>query len=461
MATTPEPPQITERNAKLAAKASFIGSMVEYYDFYLYGSAAALVFPRLFFPASDPAMATLASLATFGVGYVVRPFAAAFFGHFGDRISRKSMLVLTLLMMGVASFAVGLLPTYAAIGIWAPITLTVLRLVQGASAAGETAGAVSLSLEHAPEGRRAFFASWTPSGMLAGSALATVVFLVFSTLPDDQFMSWGWRVPFMLSACLVVIGLVLRAKLPEPPVFESAKNSASGKPKGKAQWPIVTVLTRYPLSILRVVGLQFYSVLATVGGVFALSYGTLNAGISASTMLCVKLLSTTSAAAVQIVAARYADRIGRKPVFVIGAVIDMLAIFLLFGAIGMESVPLIFLGHFLVIGVGYALSNSVAYTMTAEMFDVHVRYTGLAVSTQLAQVVTGFAPAIAASLVVAADGGWIWVATASAGACLVSLLVVLLSVRETHRTASDQLGRKRPDSGADPTTHARPTADFA
>ncbi|WP_327692503.1 MFS transporter [Streptomyces sp. NBC_00459] len=459
MATTPETPQTTERNAKLAGQASFIGSMVEYYDFYLYGSAAALVFPRLFFPASDPAMATLASLTTFGAGYVVRPFAAALFGHFGDRISRKSMLVLTLFLMGVASFAVGLLPTYASIGIWAPIALTVLRLLQGASAAGETAGAVSLSLEHAPEGRRAFFASWTPSGMLAGSALATVVFLVFSMLPDDQFMSWGWRIPFMLSACLVITGLVLRARLPEPPTFESAKSAVAEKDQ-KARLPIVTVLTRYPLAILRVVGLQLYSVLATIGGVFALSYGTLNAGISASTMLSVKLVSTTAAVGVQIVGARYADRFGRKPVFVTGALIDMVAIFLLFGAIGVESVPLVFLGHFLVIAVGYALSNCVAYTMTAEMFDINVRYTGIAVSTQLAQVLTGFAPAIAASLVVAADGGWIWVATACAGACLVSALVVLLGVRETHRTASDQLGRKPVDSGTEPTTPAHAAAEL-
>ncbi|MGY0064104.1 MFS transporter [Streptomyces sp. LZ34] len=460
MATTPDTPETTQRNAKLAAKAAFIGSAVEYYDFFLYGSASALVFPKLFFPASDPAMATLASLATFGAGYVVRPLAAVLFGHFGDRISRKSMLVLTLILMGVASFSMGLMPTYAVIGVWAPVLLTVLRLVQGASAAGEAAGAVSLSIEHAPEGRRAFFGSWAPNGMLAGSSLASLVFLLFSTLPEDQFMSWGWRVPFLLSSGLVIIGTVLRAKLPEPPAAEPAE-PANSEERARPRLPVVGVLTRYPLSILRVIGLQLYTVLATIGGVFALSYGTLHAGISASTMLTVKLLSTTSAVGFQILGARYADRIGRKPVFVAGALIDVLATFLLFGAIGMKSVPLVFLGHFLVIAVGYALANSVSYTMTAEMFDADVRYTGIALSTQLAQVVTGFAPTVAASLVVAADGGWIWVATATSAACLVSALVVLLTVRETYRTASGRLGDKQSASSTAPAAEPLPATDRA
>jgi MFS family permease len=432
MASSPE--TTDSRSPRLAASASFIGSTVEYYDFFAYGAATALVFDKLFFSALDPAIAVLAAMATFGAGYVARPAGAVVFGHIGDRVGRKTALIATLLIMGVATVLIGCLPTYAQIGVAAPILLVSLRLLQGASAAGEWGGAVALSLEHAPSHRRALYASFTNSGALAGSALASVVFVAVSTLPRADFLSWGWRIPFLLSSVLVVIGLVLRAKLPEPPSFEALRRS-----RKRAALPLVTVLRDHWQSVLRVIGCSTYTVIATIAGVFALSYAVGVNAATMTTMLVVKLVSTTAAVAVQPLCGLLADRIGRRPVFATGGIICAGATFLLFWAIGEHNVPLIFLGHFLLVAIGYSMPNGVAPAMYAEMFSTEVRYTGTALSSQLGQLITGFAPTIAAGLVVAANGGWIWVAVATAGACLTSALATL-TVRESYRVAFENLG---------------------
>src|SRR3954464_12955542 len=203
-----------------AALASWIGSVLEYYDFFIYGTAAALVFGKVFFPESDPATGTLLSFATYGVGYVARPIGAFFMGHIGDKYGRKRVLMLTVGLMGTATFLVGCLPTYDDIGIWAPVLLVALRLLQGFSASGEQAGANSLSLEHAPETRRAFFTSFTLSGTQAGLIIATAVWLPIGAMPEDQLLSWGWRVPFWLSAIVVVVALFIRRRIEEPPAFQ-------------------------------------------------------------------------------------------------------------------------------------------------------------------------------------------------------------------------------------------------
>src|SRR3954471_15768069 len=213
-----------------AALASWIGSVLEYYDFFIYGTAAALVFGKVFFPDSDPATGTLLSFATYGVGYVARPIGAFFMGHIGDKHGRKRVLLLTVTLMGIATFLVGCLPSYNSIGIWAPVLLVALRLLQGFSASGEQSGANSLSLEHAPEHRRAFFTSFTLSGTQAGLIIATAVFLPIGAMPEDQLLSWGWRVPFWLSAVVVVVGLLIRRRLEEPPASrEEAANAAVAK----------------------------------------------------------------------------------------------------------------------------------------------------------------------------------------------------------------------------------------
>src|SRR4051795_13344443 len=249
MSTTTSPGGPTaERMPKKAALASFVGSALEYYDFFIYGAAAGLVFPEVFFPDSDPSTATLLSLATFGVAYVARPIGAVIIGHFGDRVGRKRMLVLTLLMMGLATFLIGALPSYAAVGVLAPVLLVALRLLQGLSASGEQAGANSLTLEHAPEGRRGFFTSFTLTGTQAGLILANLVFLPVALLPDEQLFSWGWRIPFFLSAVVVAVGYWVRRSLPEAPEFEKVEQAHA-----VAKLPIAVLMRDHWLSVIRVI----------------------------------------------------------------------------------------------------------------------------------------------------------------------------------------------------------------
>lgn len=435
MATTPAP----THNPKLAATASFIGSTVEYYDFYAYGAATALVFGPLFFSGLDPATAVFAAMATFGAAYLARPVGAIVFGHIGDRIGRKAALITTLLMMGVATFLIGFLPTYDQIGAAAPVLLLVMRLLQGFSAGGEWGGAVALSMEHANNKRRGFIASFTNSGALAGSVMASLVMISVTSLPDEQFMAWGWRLPFLLSSLLVVIGLVLRAKLPEPPSFDQLK--ATGQ---RERMPVLTVLRYHWTTVLRVVGCSGYVVVSTIAGVFALSYALQVGAATATVVLVVKLLSTTTAVFTQPLFGLAADRFGRRPVFAIGALGCAGATFLLFWAIGAHVLPMMFLGHWLLVGIAYSMPNGVAPSMYSEMFKTPVRYTGVALSSQLGQLIAGFAPAVAAVLVVAADGGWIWVAVATAGACVVSA-VSAVTMRETSHVSFDQLGASAPE----------------
>ena len=218
-----------ERTPKKAALASWVGSVLEYYDFFIYGTAAALVFGKVFFPESEPGRGTLLSFATYGVGYVARPVGAFFMGHLGDKYGRKRVLLLTVTLMGVSTFLVGCLPTYNSIGLWAPALLVMLRLMQGFSASGEQAGANSLSLEHAPEHRRAFFTSFTLSGTQAGAILATAIFLPIGALPDEQLLTWGWRIPFWLSAVVIVVSVLIRRRLDETPAFRAEAERGRAK----------------------------------------------------------------------------------------------------------------------------------------------------------------------------------------------------------------------------------------
>ena len=225
---------------RMVAVASLIGTTIEWYDFFLYGTAAALVFNRLYFPTFDPLAGTLAAFGTYTVGFVARPIGGIVIGHYGDRIGRKSMLILTLVIMGVATFGIGLLPTYAQIGPWAPVGLVVLRLAQGFGVGGEWGGAVLMAVEHAPADKRGFYGSWPQIGVPAGLLLSTAVFAQFARLPEDQFLSWGWRVPFLVSILLVGVGLVIRLKILETPAF--ARIKADGT---EARRPIVEVLRNH------------------------------------------------------------------------------------------------------------------------------------------------------------------------------------------------------------------------
>ncbi|GAB2662837.1 MFS transporter [Nocardia goodfellowii] len=429
------PPADTTK-VKRAAAASFLGSMLEYYDFYIYASAAALVFGKVFFSKADPAMGTLLALATFGVAYIARPFGAVLLGHFGDRIGRKRVMLLTLVLMGVSTFLIGCLPSYAAIGVVAPILLVLLRVLQGISAAGEQSGANSLTLEHAPFGRRAFFTSWTLTGTQAGFILATLVFLVVATLPEETLLTWGWRVPFWFSLLVVVLAYVVRRKLEEPEVFEEERQSNQ-----VAKFPVLALFRTQAADVFRVILCAFIAVCSSVFSVFGLAFATSDeVGISRTTMLLVAVSANVVALAAQPALAVLSDRVGRKPVFITGVLGCAVMIFVYFNAIMSGNVPLIFLAGVVLIGVCYSAPNAIWPSFYAEMFSTRVRFSGIAIGTQIGFAAAGFAPTIAWTLIGDSRTNWLPVALLVAACCVIAA-VSAATARETFKVPLTQLGK--------------------
>jgi MFS family permease len=435
MTTTAPGGPTTERVPRKAALASFVGSMLEYYDFFIYGSAAGLVFPTVFFPDSDPATATLLSLATFGVAYVARPIGAVIIGHFGDRLGRKKMLVMTLLLMGVSTFLIGTLPSYAAIGVAAPILLVLLRVLQGLSAAGEQSGANSLTLEHAPEGRRGFFTSFTLSGTQAGLILATFVFIPVAALPDEQLYSWGWRIPFFLSAFVVAVGYWVRRTLPETPEFEKVEQSHE-----VAKLPVAVLFRDHWASVLRVVLCALVSVVSTIVATWSLAYATGDdVGLDKATYLWVIVAANVVALGAIPLWARLSDRIGRRPVFALGAFGSAAAVFPFLWAVGQGNFVLIFFFGILLSGVLYSAANGVWPSLYGEMFGTKVRYSGMAIGTQIGFALGGFSPAIATGIAGVGQNAWLPVAAFTAAAATIAGLSAL-TARETAHVPLAELG---------------------
>jgi len=424
------------RAPRKAAIASWIGSAVEYYDFFIYGTAAALVFGKIFFPALNPQVATIAAFATFGVAYIARPFGAVILGHVGDKFGRKKVLTFTLLLMGISTFLVGLLPTYDQVGIAAPIMLVILRLLQGISAAGEQAGANSMTLEHAPADRRAFFTSFTLSGTQAGLILATLVFIPISQLPEDQLLAWGWRIPFFLSAIVVAVGFWVRRTLPETPVFaEEEKQHVTPK------LPVVELFSRHATDVLRVIFAALVSVVSTIFSVFTLSYAVNTMHIPRTTMLSVLVLANVVALGAIPLWATLSDRIGRRPVFIFGALGSAALIWPYMWAIGNGDIALIFTFGLLLSGVVYSAANGVWPALYGEMFDTRVRLSGMAIGTQIGFALGGFAPAISAALMGPGPTGWIPVAMFTTAAAAVAAFSAW-TARETYDVPMALLGRK-------------------
>src|SRR4051812_38548346 len=448
-ATTASGGTTEQRFPAKAARASFVGSMLEYYDFFIYGSAAGLVFPQVFFPDSDPSTATLLSLATFGVAYVARPIGAVIIGHFGDRVGRKRMLVLTLLLMGLSTFLIGALPSYSAIGVAAPILLVFLRILQGLSAAGEQSGANSLTLEHAPDNRRGFFTSFTLEGTQGGLILANVVFLLVALLPEDQLLSWGWRIPFLLSAVVVAVGYWVRRSLPETPEFERVEES-----NAVAKLPVAVLLRNHWASVVRVVLCALVSVVSTIVGTWSLAQGTSDAiGLERTTLLWMVILSNVVALVAIPLWAKLSDRIGRRPVFVFGALGSAVLAFPFLWALQQGNVALVYVFGILLSGFAYSAANGIWPSFYGEMFDTRVRYSGMAIGTQIGFALGGFSPAIAAAIVGDGSDGWVPVALLTAGAATVAGLCAL-TARETAHVPTAQLGRKQALGSERHLTHA-------
>ncbi|MFJ4974139.1 MFS transporter [Streptomyces coeruleorubidus] len=418
-----------------AGQGHFRARSLKYYDFFIYGSAAALIFPEVFFDESDPATATLLSLATFGVAYAARPVGALVLGHFGDKLGRKKIMVFTLMLMGLSTFLIGCLPTRDQVGTLAPVLLVLCRVLQGISAAGEQASANSMTLEHAPPGRRGFFTSFTLSGTQGGQLLATLVFIPVAAMPEDQLLSWGWRVPFWLSVAVAVVGYVIRRKLDETPAF--AQQAAE---QGVVKMPLVVLLREHWADVLRVIAGALIASVSTIFTVWALAYATSDAvGMSRTAMLWVGALANLVALAAIPLWATLSDRIGRRPVYLIGAAGSAVTMFLYLWAVSTGSYPLTFLLGVLCFGVVYSAANGVWPAFYGEMFTTRVRLSGVAIGTQIGFAAAGFAVTFAARIAGPGGDDWSAVALFTAALC-VPPVIAALTARETHRVPAEALG---------------------
>ncbi len=399
MTTTTEIPigmPVSTQSISKVVLAGSLGTVIEWYDFLIYGTAAALCLNKLFFPTVTPLTGTLAALATYAVGFVARPFGAALFGHFGDRIGRKSMLMLTLLIMGLGTVLIGLLPTFDQIGVMAPVLLVVLRIIQGIGLGGEWGGASVMVLEHAPPTRRGFYGSLVQVGFPLGLVLSTGAFALVSQLPGDQFLNWGWRVPFLLSFFLVILGLVMRSKITETPVFSDAKARQS-----LLSNPVMAVLLKHPKAFLVAVGLKLSEVswvyLLTV---FVVVYTTKTLGMARSTVLN----AVTLGALIELVTiplfGYVCDRIGRRPFYVIGALFTVLAAFPLFYLLDMRDTTVLTFTIVVALSLGHGLMFAPESAYFPELFGTNVRFSGATLGFQVSAALGGgFAPIIATAMV--------------------------------------------------------------
>jgi MFS family permease len=418
-----------------AAVSAFLGGTLEYYDFFIYAAAAALVFGKVFFP--DSGAATLLSVATLGVAYVSRPLGAILFGHIGDRFGRRTSLIATLLLMGLSTFLIGCLPGYASIGMAAPIILVVLRLLQGLSAGGESPGASSLTVEHAPDDRRGFFGSFAMSGIMFGIVLSSLVFIPVAAMPEEQLLSWGWRIPFWLSIVVTGIAYILRRSLQEPEVFAEIQEADR-----TAKVPVVEVVRDHWVVVVRVAVCMVFGVLNTIINVYALSYATSQAGFSRGSILAV----ITVANAVAVVTAPcygwLSDRVGRKPVFLLGTLLAGVMVFAFFAAIEAGDLPWVYVSSIVLIGLGYSAPNAIYGVYFSEQLPVRVRYSGIAIGIMVGLLAAGFSPAIAAVLTEGDPTNWLPVAWLCTAAVVASIVATLLSP-ETFRVPTADLGRRR------------------
>jgi metabolite-proton symporter len=420
--------------------ASMAGTAVEWYDFFLYGVAAAVVFPAVFFPSDDPAVGTLLALGTFAIGFVARPLGGLVFGHYGDKIGRKKLLVISLVSMGAATFAIGLLPGYATIGLAAPLLLVVLRLVQGFAIGGEWGGAVLIVSEHGDPARRGYWASWPQAGVPVGQLLANaLLFLLAAVQSEEAFQSWGWRIPFLLSAVLVLIGLYIRLSIEESPVFREAQVRAAERAAAgeREVVPIVDVFRRYPREVFTAMGARFVeNVSYYIFTIVITTYMTKRLGLPSSFVLGAVLIGTAVHLVVIPVWGALSDRFGRKPIYLVGAAGVGVWAFAFIALIDTGNFALTTLA---VIGglVFHAAMYGPQAAFLSELFGTKVRYSGTSVGYQLASVVAGgLAPIIAVALYTSFDSGYA-VAVYVALSALLTIVAVASYGETRHRDLAE------------------------
>lgn len=401
--------------------ASLVGSSIEWFDYFLYGTVSALVFNQLFFVNEDPTIGLLLSYASFALAFFIRPFGGVIFSHIGDRIGRKKTLVLTLSLMGVATFGMGLLPTYQAVGIWAPILLITLRLVQGLGIGGEWGGALLLAVEYAPAEKRGLFGAIPQMGVTIGMLLGTVALSIMTMLPENAFMTWGWRIPFIFSALLVFFGLWIRKGIDETPSFKKVKESGE-VPK----LPIVETLKNYWREVLIAVGAKvvetapFY-----IFSTFVVSYATSNLGFSRTATLTAVMIATIITTILIPFMGKLSDTIGRKKLFIAGTIGMALFAFPYFWLLQQKSVPLLIVATVIGLGVIWAPITAVLGTMFSEIFDAKIRYTGITLGYQIgAALAGGTAPLVATALLNRFDNSYVPVAIYIIFASVLSLAAI-------------------------------------
>ncbi|AEI82163.1 shikimate transporter ShiA (plasmid) [Cupriavidus necator N-1] len=409
--------------------ASVIGTMVEWYDFLLYGTAAALVFNKLFFPSLDPLMGTLAALGSFAVGFIARPLGGAVFGHFGDKIGRKTMLMTTMFMMGGGTFAIGLLPTYAQIGAWAPALLILLRVIQGIGIGGEWGGAALMVIEHAPRNQRGFFGSLVQIGFPLGMLASTGIFAYLSRMPDAEFLSWGWRIPFLLSSVLVLLGFYIRLKVTESPVFEAAAASSEQPPK----IPLLEVLTKHKRNLLISIGLKVCEVAwVYILTVFVVVYGTTVLHIPKAIILDGVLLGAALELITIPLFGWLSDRWGRRTLYFVGSVFTIAAAYPMFLSIQTGSSVVIALTIAVCMNLGHGSMYGPQAALLPELFGTRVRYSGASLGCQVAAGIGGGLAPMLATALLARQGHFIGVAVMIAVLGAVTFIATVFSP-ETYR----------------------------
>jgi metabolite-proton symporter len=431
--------EMQKKDMRRVLIASLVGSSIEWFDYFLYGTVAALVFNTMFFVAEDPSIGLILAYASFALSFFIRPLGGVIFSHIGDRIGRKKTLVLTLSLMGIATFAMGLLPTYYAIGIWAPILLITLRLIQGLGIGGEWGGAMLLAVEYAPKEQRGFFGSVPQMGVTIGMVLGTLALSVMTLLPEDAFMSWGWRVPFLLSALLVIFGLWIRKGIEETPSFKKVQAEGS-VPKV----PLVHTLKHHWREVLIAVGAKvvetapFY-----IFGTFVVSYATSNVGHTNNEVLNAVMVATIITTILIPIMGKLSDKVGRKPLYIWGAVGMILFAFPYFWMLHEGSNTMMFLATIIGLGIIWAPITAVLGTMFSEIFSAEVRYTGITLGYQIgAAVAGGTAPLIATTLLLQFNNSYVPVALYIIFTAVVSL-VAIWAVRDR---SNQQLDEEVPDA---------------
>ncbi|MBB1595933.1 MFS transporter [Achromobacter sp. UMC46] len=401
MMTTKPAAARSRRDYVTAGLASMMGTTIEWYDFFLYGTAAALIFNKIFFPAFDPLTGTLAAFATYSVGFFARPLGGVIFGHYGDKIGRKSMLLITLLLMGVPTILIGLIPSYEQIGYWAAVLLVLMRFLQGIAVGGEWGGAVLMAVEHAPEGKKGFFGSLPQAGVAPGLILSSLAMGAVAALPEEDMLSWGWRLPFLASVVLLLVGWFIRVKVAESPDFEQMREKGA-----KVEVPVAEVLKHHRRALLVVVGARlaevtwFYTVVT-----FSLAYATGTLGIPRSVMLDATIWGAALALFTMPLFGVLGDKIGHKWVFMAGTVGILICAPVFFSLLGSGDKGSIIVAVCLAVGLVYACLYGPEGTLFSSQFPANVRYTGISLAVQVSGAIGGGLAPIVATWLLAKGGG--------------------------------------------------------